>query len=138
MFFDCFTFEEVWSKNFGWLSFRYSMYNIHWIQLNQFIGLGMGCKCKGERLYIIWLASIWPMWKARNHMLFLYEVIKDGQILYLFKFISGHESSLEYIVLPMIFINCAYIFSMFMCCRYYMWYIRSFNFFFCQIWRHLM
>ncbi|GAU44678.1 hypothetical protein TSUD_243750 [Trifolium subterraneum] len=101
LFFECPVFAGVWYRICKWLGVSTVFHNEGLSHLEQFEGLtGIG-RVFVDRVSVIWFASIWCIWKARNDKVFKNKEVHIDKIIESVKILSWNwlkfkASNLEY------------------------------------------
>ncbi|CAJ2641645.1 unnamed protein product [Trifolium pratense] len=86
VFFNCSFSQQIWKGIFVWLNVDFIPYEVCW---QHFISFGALVKNKSyaKARHVIWLATTWSLWRARNNIMFRGDVINlqslVNQIIYI-------------------------------------------------------
>ncbi|CAJ2643768.1 unnamed protein product [Trifolium pratense] len=86
VFFNCSFSQQIWKGIFVWLNVDFIPYEVCW---QHFISFGALVKNKSyaKARHVIWLATTWSLWRARNNIMFRGDVINlqslINQIIYI-------------------------------------------------------
>jgi hypothetical protein len=78
LFLHCFLFSSVWNHILQWLGIVTTLPHDVSEHFNQFQHLGGVSRSRQSILQIIWIASVWEIWKERNNRIFK---AKDSSIM---------------------------------------------------------
>ena len=70
LFFNCICFSQVWNHLLRWFGIVAVLPNDAKGHLYQFSFVGGTQKSKQSLLQVIWMATVWEIWKERNNRIF--------------------------------------------------------------------
>jgi hypothetical protein len=88
LFLHCYHFGSVWNHILRWLGISTAMLNDVSGHFSQFYHLGGVSRSRQFILQIIWIASVWEIWKERNNRIFKAQESSIMQVVDRIKFLT--------------------------------------------------